>query len=388
MNKDEILSKIKSNPLFEKLDAQQIDFIVSNSTLLTIPENNFLIRERDVSNDVYLILSGEARVLKLDEKSGESLPISILKPGDVVGEMTLIDHSPRSASVQAGKDLQVLLLPFNKETAPEQKAIFTQITANISRQLTQKLRLLNDVTVRSLRAELESAKVRVETGKFFFLLLVIICSWVLALSVAQKLVRSSGLSSAISWPLIFAVLLSIIRFLKNSIYPPQFYGLTLKNWKRNLLEGILFTLPILVLATILKWWLVTYVPSLNHLSVIQPIVLTSKIPPFWQVVFPLIYICLVPLQEFIARGVLQSSIKGLLSENVVVWSIILSNLLFAVFHTHISPEFALAAFCAGCFWGWLRQRQDSLIGSIISHALIGGWCLSVLNFGYLMGSIK
>jgi hypothetical protein len=54
-------------------------------------------------------------------------------------------------------------------------------------------------------------------------------------------------------------------------------------------------------------------------------------------------------------------------------SIVLSNILFAGGHSHISFGFALSVFVPGIFWGWLFAKQNSLIGVSVSHVLIGVW---------------
>ena len=51
-----------------------------------------------------------------------------------------------------------------------------------------------------------------------------------------------------------------------------------------------------------------------------------------------------------------------------------------VAHTYISLEFAIATFIPGISWGWLFQKQRSLVGVSVSHALIGLWIVFILNF--------
>ncbi|WP_078428130.1 type II CAAX prenyl endopeptidase Rce1 family protein [Alkalihalobacterium alkalinitrilicum] len=76
-----------------------------------------------------------------------------------------------------------------------------------------------------------------------------------------------------------------------------------------------------------------------------------------------VYILFSVVQEFIARAGLQSAFYRFLpkAKGNHLKSIILSNLLFAMAHSHIGTLFALAAFAPGLFWaGCLLDKNHSL----------------------------
>lgn len=64
-----------------------------------------LMREGEPSDVMYLILSGRVRVTRSHQALAEPLPMAILGPGEVVGEMGLLEKAPRSATVRAMEDL-------------------------------------------------------------------------------------------------------------------------------------------------------------------------------------------------------------------------------------------------------------------------------------------
>ncbi|MFP4520855.1 MAG: Crp/Fnr family transcriptional regulator [Fibrobacterota bacterium] len=74
----------------------------------TLKKGSFLFREKDKSNELYIIQSGK---LLVSRKEGTK-PITIgeFEKGAIVGEMSLIDGKPRSASVSAIEDSEVLVL--------------------------------------------------------------------------------------------------------------------------------------------------------------------------------------------------------------------------------------------------------------------------------------
>ena len=74
---------------------------------------------------------------------------------------------------------------------------------------------------------------------------------------------------------------------------------------------------------------------------------------------------------------IQSTLSVVLTGRSARWlPIVLSSAVFSMGHQHLGWSYALASFVPGLFWGWMYQRQRSLIGVSISHALIGVWaCL-------------
>ncbi|HHT9125455.1 MAG TPA: cyclic nucleotide-binding domain-containing protein [Candidatus Brocadiia bacterium] len=67
-----------------------------------------IIKEGSESYDVYIILSGEAEILKT--YFGKTVAVRTLKKGDVFGALALIAKSPRVANVVAKTDLEVGLI--------------------------------------------------------------------------------------------------------------------------------------------------------------------------------------------------------------------------------------------------------------------------------------
>jgi CRP-like cAMP-binding protein len=377
MNQQEKFSLLKANYLFKNLSDEQIEKILSIAKEVEIQSGGYLMREGDRGNEIYLILSGKVGIFKKEEKTGQSQKIASLNPGEVIGEMALIDKSPRSASIVADQDSKFLLISISGETP-------TQILQNISSSVAQRLRQTNEFTVKALQEKLEVETIKAEMGNFLFKILVILSGWIFVSSFIIKYAQIVKITSYISIPAIFLIFLITIFQVKTSIFPPSYYGLNLRKWGKCILEGVLYTIPILIAGTILKIYLVKYVPIFQGKSIIAfdlsgPSAFTKVLLP------PLIYILFTPLQEFIARGALQTCIKfSLSSPNRVFWSIILSNLCFAALHAFLSPLFAAAAFIGGLLWGWLYAQQGSLVGCCVSHALIGGYFLAALGFGEIL----
>jgi len=90
--------------LFETCTKRELAAIASATVDTERPAGSILTREGRDGGLMFVILDGEAEV----ERDGKVL--KRLGPGDVIGELSLIDGLPRSANVRAVTDLRVLEL--------------------------------------------------------------------------------------------------------------------------------------------------------------------------------------------------------------------------------------------------------------------------------------
>jgi CRP/FNR family cyclic AMP-dependent transcriptional regulator len=74
----------------------------------SVAQGQVLIEEGDDGTIAYLIQFGELMVYS--EKDGVEVELARLGPGQIVGEMSLIFDKPRSASVRATKDTNVIVI--------------------------------------------------------------------------------------------------------------------------------------------------------------------------------------------------------------------------------------------------------------------------------------
>ena len=203
--------------------------------------------------------------------------------------------------------------------------------------------------------------------------------YILFLSVLPKFENALEVNFLIS-PIIisfFAIVLGPV--ILRSELPSAFFGLQTANWKSATEFSVLASLAFIGVGVALKWLLINTTAEFAHLSVfgfadLQVNDEQIEISPlYWLAV--MLYLVLTPLQEFVARCCLQAPLQAFLpgsSLNRRLWAILISNLLFAGAHVHISCGFALAAFIPGIFWGWIFARTNSLVAAATSHFLIGG----------------
>lgn len=73
---------------------------------LELQRGDYLLRRGDPGGDVFLLVDGTLEVV--DSRSTPQVIVSVITPGQMVGDMAFVDDSPRSADVRAGLDAQVL----------------------------------------------------------------------------------------------------------------------------------------------------------------------------------------------------------------------------------------------------------------------------------------
>jgi CRP-like cAMP-binding protein len=86
----------------ESLSTDDLQKVIKAGRHFTLPADWSLIWEGTAADKAYLIVDGEVSV----RKGGEE--IATLGPGDVIGEMGIVEHKLRSASVVSTTPLEVI----------------------------------------------------------------------------------------------------------------------------------------------------------------------------------------------------------------------------------------------------------------------------------------
>ena len=142
MSEIKLLKEILANiPLFSNLTAEGIDNVAKLTQIQTCLKNASVINEGDISDSLHIILSGRAKVFFNDEQ-GEELTLQNLSEGDYFGEMSLLDNSPRSASITISEDASVAII--SKDNFMQCMHQYPDIAINLSIELSRRLRLTTD----------------------------------------------------------------------------------------------------------------------------------------------------------------------------------------------------------------------------------------------------
>lgn len=407
----EILTLLQKNNLFSGFSQKQLEEIIPLTQEIHFAADQDIIREGHASAELYIIKHGEVEVLKKTIDGVHTIRLTTLGAGEAVGETALLDNSSHSVSVRTLSPTTVLcissdelkLLSQDQTTYTQliikltdiirdlqhhssEHSIHSRLLSNIAVEISGRLRRTNQLTVRSLKQELDHSKMRVAMGYFLINILIAISIYIFAFKTIGLLAHSSISTTIISVPVILMFAGAILLIMKGSGYPLQFYGLTLEDWPKAIKDALLYTLPWLMGLILFKWMLINLLDPFQHLPLFEVgahlnINHNETLNPAIPVLIIIGYLILTPIQELIARGALQSSLQEFLTgPNRIWWAIFISNLLFSMAHVHISLTFAAAVFIPGLFWGWLYSRHKTLLGVCLSHLIIGGWAFFILGY--------
>jgi CRP/FNR family cyclic AMP-dependent transcriptional regulator len=107
-DEDERILELARVDRFAGLTDDELRLVVQAATHLTVPDHWALMVEQTPADKAYLILSGEVSVRRQGEE------VARVGAGELIGEMALVNHKLRSATVVAETPLEVL--HFTNET--------------------------------------------------------------------------------------------------------------------------------------------------------------------------------------------------------------------------------------------------------------------------------
>jgi CRP-like cAMP-binding protein len=97
---------LRGEPLFDCMDDSQLASVLKRAHLNHFGRGERVIEEGAEGDSMFILLRGSARVSVA--KNGTSIAVGVLRSGDCFGEMSLLTGEPRTATVRAEGDCEVL----------------------------------------------------------------------------------------------------------------------------------------------------------------------------------------------------------------------------------------------------------------------------------------
>lgn len=98
------LEQLAKQPLFSACSKRELQRIARAADEIAVEAGRVLVNQGQTGREAFIILEGRAIV----KRNGRR--IATLGPGDQFGELSLLDHGPRTATVQAETPMQVMVL--------------------------------------------------------------------------------------------------------------------------------------------------------------------------------------------------------------------------------------------------------------------------------------
>ncbi len=149
--------------LFSQLADETLTGLAAQLRRRTFRKNTMIFHKDQAGDALYVVESGRVRIF-LPTPAGEELTVDIAGPGDVFGELALLDGRPRSASAQAQEDAVTLTISREEflkylGRTPQLGAALVELLSSRLRHVTEYAESLAflDVYARVARTLLEMA---------------------------------------------------------------------------------------------------------------------------------------------------------------------------------------------------------------------------------------
>jgi cAMP-dependent protein kinase regulator len=100
---------LKASPLFEGFPDDALLAVIRGLRLLSFEAGDVIITEAETGESLFVLVSGSVKV-SIRDPSGHDTPLCTLTEGQFFGEMSAISHRPRTATVTAASDCELLEL--------------------------------------------------------------------------------------------------------------------------------------------------------------------------------------------------------------------------------------------------------------------------------------
>ena len=357
------IDNLKRFSILAGLDDEQLKVIEPVLKSVALKNGEVLFHEGEESNEVYLVARGSVDICKSGFECREDFVIANMGAGEVLGELAFLDGSPRSALVKAAEDS--LLLVMEKEQLL-QVPFSHLIIANLAKASSEKLRDAGKNYVTSLEKQVRVMKTQHDFGQFFTYIMTL-----MAIGMIINNLMNTYFTTISPYSLGFFIFYSVILLVPSLIIvwklkmPLRDMGVTLKNWKRSLVEGLICC------GIMVALFKIVISVALDHgVKGIKPFTLPDN-PQAWFMM--VVYLVHTALQELFARGFLQTSFERFFNDKTGVRSIFFASLLFGLFHLHFGIAAVLVIFVSSLFFGAIYHRHRNLIGVSLIHYVAGVW---------------
>jgi CRP/FNR family transcriptional regulator len=141
----ESVELLKRVPLFAELSQAEVEQIGSVAIPRSYPKGVRVFHEGDHSDACYIVRSGDLRVTR-EHSDGRAIALATVGPGDIFGELAMLDGGTRSASVETLTDAELLALPASD--VRRVIAAHGDIAAKLIVAITRRLRETNERVAR------------------------------------------------------------------------------------------------------------------------------------------------------------------------------------------------------------------------------------------------
>lgn len=172
-SRNDVAALLRGRKAFSELSHDEALAVVTWMKPVRIKEGAVLTQQGSVSsNQMMLILQGEAAVETEADGTDEGMLVTILGPGDLIGELGMFDGDPRSATCTAASEMYAAMLGQEhlEKLMAEKPAVSAKLLSVILQRVSQKLRITTEKLRKlsaintSLSSEMGALEQRLQTA--------------------------------------------------------------------------------------------------------------------------------------------------------------------------------------------------------------------------------
>jgi CRP/FNR family transcriptional regulator, cyclic AMP receptor protein len=139
----DVRSVLAGASIFEGMEASQIDALAKLAVRKRYRTREVVLRKGDPAMQIYVIASGRLKAITAGSE-GRQAALSIMGPGEVFGEVAVLDGEPRSATIRALEPCELIILSRNEfyhflERNPSAAIGLLQVLARRLRRLSERV---------------------------------------------------------------------------------------------------------------------------------------------------------------------------------------------------------------------------------------------------------
>ncbi len=104
-----IIDYLRKVPLFASLDEKDLQTLAASARERQYQPGEEIVRQGDTGVGLFVLTNGQVRVTQ--DRQGTLYDLGVLEHGQVFGELSLLDDSPRTATITAIEPSNVIIVP-------------------------------------------------------------------------------------------------------------------------------------------------------------------------------------------------------------------------------------------------------------------------------------
>jgi CRP-like cAMP-binding protein len=104
---------LRNVPLFSKMNPEELKILALTTDTVIYEDGEVIFTEGDEGNEACIIYSGSVEVYRRSTE-GKLIPLNMLGPGEMFGELALFGAGVRTASVKAAEETTVAMISKEK----------------------------------------------------------------------------------------------------------------------------------------------------------------------------------------------------------------------------------------------------------------------------------